>query len=146
MTILAAIDGSDRDIPIIREAWDLATAFDEPLVVLYVLAEDIFEERHNSRSEYYQDDAVADAKEVAREQAESALGYDDIRTVPSLDTDGSVGEPAARIQDKANEHDVRYIVMGARKRSPIGKAMFGSTTQSVLLNVDRPVVSVLDDQ
>lgn len=44
------------------------------------------------------------------------------------------------VVDWAEEYDVASIVMGGRKRSPAGKALFGSVTQSVILNTDRPVV------
>lgn len=40
----------------------------------------------------------------------------------------------------AEEYDVESIVLGGRKRSPAGKAMFGSVTQSVIFDTDRPVV------
>ncbi|SDR03440.1 universal stress protein [Natronobacterium texcoconense] len=49
------------------------------------------------------------------------------------------GDAAADILDVAEEYDVDSIVLGGRKRSPVGKAMFGSVTQSVILNTDRPV-------
>lgn len=48
--------------------------------------------------------------------------------------------PADNILRYADEHDVDSIVMGGRKRSAAGKAMFGSVTQSVLRDTNRPVV------
>ncbi|UHQ96366.1 universal stress protein [Natrinema halophilum] len=50
--------------------------------------------------------------------------------------------PAEAIVIVANEIDADRIVMGGRKRSPAGKALFGSVTQSVLLNSDTPVTVI----
>ena len=50
------------------------------------------------------------------------------------------GDPADVILAAADEHDVDSIVLGGRKRSPAGKALFGSVTQSVILNSDVPTV------
>jgi nucleotide-binding universal stress UspA family protein len=50
------------------------------------------------------------------------------------------GDTTQDIIDDAEENDVDAIVLGGRKRSPAGKAIFGSVTQSVILNTDRPVV------
>ena len=54
-------------------------------------------------------------------------------------TDGS-GDAADDIIATAQKHDVDEIVMGGRKRSPAGKAIFGSVTQSVIRSTDLPVV------
>ncbi|MEF8887787.1 MAG: universal stress protein [Haloarculaceae archaeon] len=47
--------------------------------------------------------------------------------------------PADGILELADAIDADLIAMGGRKRSPAGKVLFGSVTQSVLLNTDRAV-------
>lgn len=49
------------------------------------------------------------------------------------------GDPATAILELAAEFDVDTIVLGARRRSPVGKVLFGSVTQSVILDSDCPV-------
>ena len=50
------------------------------------------------------------------------------------------GDTAEFILREAEDRAVDAIVLGGRKRSPAGKAIFGSVTQSVILNTDLPVV------
>lgn len=50
------------------------------------------------------------------------------------------GDPTDVIIDVAAEIDADSIALSGRKRSPVGKAVFGSVTQSVLLSADRPVL------
>ncbi|MFW5955911.1 MAG: universal stress protein [Halorhabdus sp.] len=50
------------------------------------------------------------------------------------------GNPVAEIIVAAEEVAADLIVMGGRKRSPLGSALFGSVSQDVLLEADRPVV------
>lgn len=50
------------------------------------------------------------------------------------------GDPAPAILDVAQEVGADAILVSARERSPVGKAMFGSVTQSVVLESDRPVI------
>ncbi|MFB6222985.1 MAG: universal stress protein [Haloarcula sp.] len=50
--------------------------------------------------------------------------------------------PADGIIELADQFDADQIVMGSRKRSPTGKAVFGSVAQQVLLDTDSPVTIV----
>lgn len=51
-------------------------------------------------------------------------------------------DPASVIIEEAAEMDADRIVMSGRKISPVGKVLFGSVTQSVLLDSDIPVTFV----
>ena len=69
------------------------------------------------------------------------------RTVERLEDAGveagvreSSGDPADTILDAADDVDADLVCIGGRKRTPAGKALFGSVTQSVILNSERPVV------
>jgi len=50
------------------------------------------------------------------------------------------GEPAEGILNAAEEVKADMILMGGRKRSPLGSALFGSVSQAVTLGSSRPVV------
>ncbi|MBX0324128.1 universal stress protein [Halomicroarcula sp. F13] len=52
----------------------------------------------------------------------------------------SSGDPAAAILEIADERDADLIVVAGRKRTPTGKVLFGSVTQSVILGTNRPVL------
>lgn len=52
------------------------------------------------------------------------------------------GEPAETIIEVAGEEEVDVITMSGGDQSPVGKVLFGSVTQGVLLNADRPVTIV----
>lgn len=56
------------------------------------------------------------------------------------------GDPAPEIIAAADERDVDLICLSGRKRTPTGKVIFGSVTQSVILGTDRPVVTVSPEQ
>ena len=52
----------------------------------------------------------------------------------------SSGDPTEEIIGTAERVGADLIVVGGRKRSPTGKALVGSVTQSVILDADRPVM------
>ena len=46
----------------------------------------------------------------------------------------------------ANAAAADILVIGARRRSPVGKLLLGSVTQTIILNADIPVVIVKEDR
>ncbi|MCU4750440.1 universal stress protein [Halobacteria archaeon AArc-curdl1] len=55
------------------------------------------------------------------------------------------GEPATEILQAAESVAADAICVSGRQRTPTGKALFGSVTQSVLLEADRPVLNASID-
>lgn len=52
----------------------------------------------------------------------------------------SSGDITRNILETADELNVDTISLAGRKRSPTGKALFGSVTQDVILKSNRPVI------
>ena len=53
------------------------------------------------------------------------------------------GKPAAAaLLDEAERAGADVIVIGVRRRSPVGKMLTGSTAQAVILGADCPVIAV----
>ena len=51
-----------------------------------------------------------------------------------------VGDPADAILSTADDLDADVVLMGVRDRSPIGKVVFGSVSQKVILGSEVPVI------
>lgn len=58
----------------------------------------------------------------------------------------SSGDPGRAIIELADDLDADLICIAGRKRTPAGKALFGSVTQDVFLGTDRPVLLCSADQ
>lgn len=144
MTILTAIDETLGASPVVQVGDDLATAYDDSLVVLHVIPEDISALNYNHESLQLEPGMDRSEKETraaafAEEVAESSLGTSDRSHVRAM---GRVGSPVKEVFAAVKEYDARYLVIGGRQRSPAGKAVFGSTTQLILLRAERPVMTV----
>jgi len=141
MTVLAAVDGNPGSERVARAAGELADRIGTELVVLHVKPGHAFEELDPSGAGQSPDEAVDEAESVARDVVADAI--DEPSTVT---TSGRVGDPVDEILTAVEDSDADYLFIGGRKRSPVGKAVFGSVTQSLLLDSDVPVTLVnLDD-
>lgn len=147
MTILAAIGEERASNPVIETGYDLAETYDETLVVLHVIPEKEFQQHKEDITggqSVFDDYGFAQEEEHAAEFAERVVE----ETVEEVDSDrisgvGRVGDPEEHILAVADEVDPRYLVIGGRRRSPTGKAIFGDITQSVLLQAEVPVVTIM---
>ncbi|QLD88098.1 universal stress protein [Natronomonas salina] len=148
MTILATVDGDDERDPVVETGYDLATAYETELHVLHVVTQEAFESRKKTVEQvdefrgYSKEQRADAAANVANEVVMETLDEPNFEMVSTV---GQVGDPVDSIIDVARDVEAEYIVVGGRKRSPAGKALFGSTAQSVLLESDRPVVTVIDE-
>lgn len=57
---------------------------------------------------------------------------------------GEVGETVDGVRRGARAVDADRIIVGGRRRSPTGKAVFGSTAHGLLMHADCPVTFVRD--
>ena len=55
---------------------------------------------------------------------------------------GDLGDPSDAVVQVAQRVEARLIVLGLRARTPLGKLVFGSTAQRILLDATCPVLTV----
>jgi nucleotide-binding universal stress UspA family protein len=139
MLVVAAISRSPGAERVVSEAVTLSERIGADLHVVHVAGQ--YETSHRVRIDA--DERAGKPVEVtedkdAREYASEVAGAVTDAYTPV----GLVGYPAAEIRNYAAKQDATYLVIGGRKRSPVGKVLFGSTTQAVLLGADRPVLVI----
>ncbi len=124
--VLLAIDNDEtRAIAQARAVADLPTASEEVTVHLC----HVFTDNPEGAS-VNQLSAVRRARERLEDAGVTCVHYE------------ASGDPGAEIVAAATSIDADVICVSGRKRSPAGKAAFGSVTQQVVLSSDRPVLTV----
>lgn len=97
---------------------------------------------HRGGREFDREDAVEseeDLEEVRRELRETGVDYEVRQLVRGMD-------PADDLVTVANDVGAEFIVIGLRRRSPVGKLILGSNAQRVLLDAPCPVLAVKADE
>lgn len=145
-TILLAVAGRDEDrIDALAEAvLEVAEPADASVLVTHAFNQADFDAAREQLADSGESpsnlgvDQVAQRHEMVRQLGERFQGAG----VP-YDVRGLVGEDVGDlVVDLAENQDADRIVVGGRTRSPTGKAVFGSTAQSILLSGPCPVTFV----
>lgn len=88
-------------------------------------------------------DALVDQRYAQPEQVEVLEGMLDAAELEHVLLHSIRGRDAAEeILEAASEHRADLIVLGLRRRTPVGKLLMGSTAQRVLLEARCPVLAV----
>ncbi|MBW9206163.1 universal stress protein [Mumia sp. zg.B53] len=93
---------------------------------------------HRGGRDFDDDDAVrteAQLKDVREQLADSGVDSEVRQLVRGMD-------PADDLIKVAEETGAEFIVIGLRRRSPVGKLILGSNAQRVLLDATCPVLAV----
>jgi nucleotide-binding universal stress UspA family protein len=78
-----------------------------------------------------------------RDDVDSALAEVGASDVPwQLHLATAHDDVAETILDLATQVNARLLIIGARRRSPVGKALLGSVAQTLILEADVPVLVV----
>ena len=129
MKILVCYDETDEAAKALETAIEHAKAFDGEVVVLTSLVgrgkEDVEEDR----------EAKTRLERAETHVKEAGIDCESHLLVKGLDSGES-------IVDFSKKHAVDAIVIGVKKKSKLGKLMFGSTAQHVILHAECTVVAV----
>ncbi|MDS0294849.1 universal stress protein [Halogeometricum luteum] len=136
---------SDRLDRLVEETIDVAGPTGATVVLAHTFSPEDFEDRvealgFDEATNDVSPDSVAVRYSVIREFAArlDAEGID-------YEVRGTVGDEDEGITALAEESDADRILVGGRKRSPTGKAVFGSLAQQIMLSAPCPVTFVRAD-
>lgn len=130
MKFMVCYDGSDEAKAALKVAQDHASVWNAKLEVVNTIV----------RIEPLQYSRVKKAEEKLEEEVKELLGaIDPPYETQLLLTDLTAGEQLVKF---AEEDRIDQIFLGIIKKSKVGKLLFGSTAQYVILHAPCPVVTV----
>jgi nucleotide-binding universal stress UspA family protein len=146
-TILLAVGPGDRERigRLAEETIDVAKPAGSRVVLAHVFTESEYEQtidnlEFDRNAENLSVDVVVGRHATVRELQRY---FDDAGV--EYEVRGAVGDHGESIVELAKVADADRVVVGGRRRSPAGKAVFGSVAQEVMLSAPCPVTFVRSD-
>ena len=146
---LAVVDGTESNGDLLREAGELAAGIGASVVVLSVMTQDGYDDEIAALSEIENIERTTYNKEPEH-LTEAAAERAATQHLPDVEYEtrgvlvDDAGDQADAIIETAESTGCDYVFLVGKRRSPTGKALFGDTAQSVLLNFDGRVVVTME--
>jgi nucleotide-binding universal stress UspA family protein len=146
-TVLVAVGPSDADRyeRLGEEAIDIAGPSDARVVLAHVFTQEQYEETLATLEIDPADEEATPGNAARRHTTTRALGKMLDEAGLTYEVRGGVGDHGKEIVAIAKDVDADLVLVGGRRRSPAGKAVFGSTAQEVMLEAPCPVTFVRAD-
>lgn len=141
MHVLAATKMPHRAPVVVRGAAEFVDAVGgDALTVLHVATEERLKAMEEERPEEFRfvDLVLEQIRADVGREARDAIG----ELALALDVKVLHGDPGPTVLDWISRNQPDYVVIGVRNRSRVGKFVFGSTAQAILLGSTVPVLSV----
>ena len=132
MNVMVCYDGGAAAAAALDIACGRAKAFRAKILLVTSLAggEEIPREEFQKKEE--------ELKQIRRRLQQDGIDCETTLSVRGLD-------PGEDLVTFARQNDVHEIIIGVRRRSKVGKLVFGSTAQYVILEAHCPVLTVKSD-
>lgn len=145
-TIFVAVSGTDGDR--VDRLAEEAISMAGPSGARVVLGHVFTREEYNTDREALDFDPQAEVNpDVVARRLDTVRAIGERLDAAGIEYDirGALADSSDGISDLAAEEEADMLLVGGRKRSPTGKAVFGSTAQEVMLSAHCPVTFVRSD-
>lgn len=146
---LAVVGPTETAKKLVQEAGKLASGVDAKLSLIHVTTEEEYNEQRmqleqvpDFSASYSVSQAMQGAETYAADIGREVLSDIDVE----WEAHGAIGDQGDTILTEAERFGCDHVFITGPKRSPTGKAVFGSEVQQVILQFDGPVTVVTDSE